>query len=315
MTLKKQERVLTETEKAHCDKIRNTRFGKFTEEQLNQTKTFVFYKYIPSKYAIEFIQTKRIKVTRLSDSNDPQESMPYFTQAKHPRQWKELLKQTIFSAICLSGKCSSLPMWGHYADWQRGVCLVFEFPIRRGEKGWLYEACGFQEDNAFYTSSNHLITRVKYQSERPMLLPAPNWAEAVKSLFYRVLTTKGKEWEYESEYRIIVQEKDLMPEQGILKYEGLAPYLRGIIMGTQCDTKKEKFEQELKRHGFKKVQVIQAHPDTRAYRINTGKFKDLNEESLSSWFWTRESLYNEAVKRGHLIREDDKLVIHDAKAP
>ncbi len=309
-------RELTEAEKAHCDKIRNTRFGRFTEEQLNQTKPFFFYKYIKSKHALEFIQSQRIKVTRLSDSNDPQESMPYFTQAKHPRQWKELLKQTIFSAICMSSKCSSLPMWGHYADWQKGVCLAFEFPIRCGEKGWLYEACGFQEDNAFYTSGNHLITKVKYQSERPTLLSAPNWVEAVKSLFYRVLTTKGKEWEYESEYRLIVQEKDLIPDKGVLKYEGLAPFLRGIIMGTQCDTKKEKFEQELKKQSvFKKVQVIQARPDTRGYRINTGKFKDLNEESLQNWFWTQEDIYNEAVKRGLLVREDDKLVIPDAKAP
>ena len=87
-------------------------------------------------------------------------------------------------------------------------------------------------------------------------------------------------------------------------------------MGTQCDTKKEKFEQELKKQSvFKKVQVIQARPDTRGYRINTGKFKDLNEESLQNWFWTQEDIYNEAVKRGLLVREDDKLVIPDAKAP
>lgn len=309
-------RELTEAEKAHCDKIRNTRFVRFTEEQLNQTKPFVFYKYIKSKYALEFIQTQRIKVTRLSDSNDPQESMPYFTQTKHLRQWKELLKQTIYSAICMSSKCSSLPMWGHYADWQKGVCLAFEFPIRRGEKGWLFEACGFREDNAYYSSGNHLITKVNYQTERPTLLPAPNWQEAVKSLFYRVLTTKGKEWEYEDEYRLIVQERDLIQEQGVLKYEGLAPYLRGIIMGTQCDTKKEDFEKELKKQSkFHKVKVVQARPDIKNYRIETGKFKDLDELSLQNWFWTQEEIYNEAVKRGLLIREEDKLVVSDVKAP
>lgn len=97
-------------------------------------------------------------------------------------------------------------------------------------------------------------------------------ASLVKSLFYRVLTTKGKEWEYESEYRLIVQEKELIPDEGVLKYEGLAPFLRGIIMGTQCDTKKEKFEQELKNNQcskkFKSFRLDLIHEATESMLEN-----------------------------------------------
>jgi hypothetical protein len=88
--------------------------------------------------------------------------------------------------FCLSEECVSIPMWAHYADQHRGICL--EFDLRRIQQ-------------AFPPTS-----KVKY----PPAVNAYNAMDtflssdevAVMSLSQSFLT-KAPEWEYEQEWRII----------------------------------------------------------------------------------------------------------------
>lgn len=88
--------------------------------------------------------------------------------------------------FCLSEECISIPMWAHYADQHRGICLEFDLP---------------RIQVAFPPTS-----KVQY----PLAVDAYNAIdtflssdEAAVMRLSQSFLTKAREWEYEQEWRII----------------------------------------------------------------------------------------------------------------
>lgn len=82
-----------------------------------------------------------------------------------------------FGVLCFSTSNDSLLMWAHYADSHKGFVLEFE-----------------TEDNEFKELGD--LYEVKYNKARPILDPA-------QTPTMEVYMRKGKEWEYEHEYRLV----------------------------------------------------------------------------------------------------------------
>lgn len=101
------------------------------------------FHYLRQEHLIDFLQTGLLKVTNLSNTNDPFESRPGLSldgcsQVDELRHrvafWRE--SQHAFQvepnlAVCLSATCSSPVMWGHYTNCHRGACLAFNLMLKK----------------------------------------------------------------------------------------------------------------------------------------------------------------------------------------
>ncbi|WP_392385405.1 DUF2971 domain-containing protein [Marinomonas primoryensis] len=116
-------------------------------------------------------------------------------------------------------------MWSHYGDSHKGFCIEFEIDDSNPAfKGKLY--------------------KVKYEEE-PMIFNQEIMSSPYKErndFMFKVITTKDKVWEYEDEYRLILDFTGITPEDSTfippLYTVILRPkYVFKIIFGYMCDQK------------------------------------------------------------------------------
>lgn len=145
--------------------------------------------------------------------------------------------------LCFSRKITNPVMWGHYADSGRGVCLVFCFPIKIGE--WNYKELAsrdlyFDTNYARDKDKNHInaafLSPVKYQQER---VSSPKGIanadlKAVQTWFQQLITTKGEDWKYEEEIRMISDYMYSTIKKGKVFFSWPMNYLLGVVSGPKC---------------------------------------------------------------------------------
>ena len=144
-----------------------------------------YYHFLSSKYAIDDLERKRIKVSLINELNDPFELLPYL-------RYKELKKRKIYHNIrrevskkygllCFSKYWYEPLLWGHYADKHKGVAIGFR--ILEGD-----------------------ILKVEYNSKpKRIKFELTNNKEENKKLFLSLAKTKYEKWSYESEYRVLIE--------------------------------------------------------------------------------------------------------------
>ena len=143
------------------------------------------YKFLPSKWALDDIKNQHIKISRISDLNDPFELIPFdLTDKEQPdaqiRARTELLSGRGIGLLCFSFKWSNPVLWAHYADKHKGICLGFDLP-------------------------DDVAHEVRYVKERERL--PSDWNEDEETALQwakKVLFTKFHGWEYEAECRVFV---------------------------------------------------------------------------------------------------------------
>ena len=88
-------------------------------------KTKRFYYFTPTKYALEGVKNRRLKVAELDKANDPFEFLPVRCD-KEAEETFQTLKQSIsdeIKMVCLSKTYKNPSLWGHYAENCKGICL------------------------------------------------------------------------------------------------------------------------------------------------------------------------------------------------
>lgn len=133
-----------------------------------------------------------------------------------------------YKICCFSGKNDEVLMWSHYADKHNGICCGFEFPI----------------DNDRFT-----IAPVNYKQSIEKL---EGETDLYKIIYYW-LTTKSKFWEYENEFRAIMNAKNLSSNFEIIQYE--ANCLKEIVFG--CGLKNREIEKIISELKSKKIPLKQ----------------------------------------------------------
>jgi hypothetical protein len=170
-----------------------------------------------------------------------------------------------FIVHCMSEIRDNILMWGHYTNCHRGVCLGFETSTHRNT------LCIQMNDprlDAFLegTYVNFLpVLEVKYQCEYPE--PYDIFEGRTDDLI-GFLTTKGKDWKYEQERRLILPYAEINTR--VLHYDRSA--LKEVILGrNMTDIFKNDIisllRSEYKAKGLK-VDVFQSELDDREYKLN-----------------------------------------------
>ena len=128
--------------------------------------------------------------------------------SEYKRELKVWFESTLKEAgvKCLTSKWFSAPMWAHYGNIHRGVCVGVYFPDNMFKK-WQHNVGHSEID---YVDEMYVPTKDMY----------------LRNLIQRFMTRKYKEWEYEDESRIISFRKS-----------GYIPFrcssLREIILGAK----------------------------------------------------------------------------------
>lgn len=171
---------------------------------------------------------------------------------------------------CFMTNCTNSSIWGNYGDNHQGVCMIFEADENSCLS--LYAKSGAQgsskEISETYDNLPFKFHKIKYEPGFGEVdffrsigrLPIPdlnytwyvdpntktssvcseginkdinNWRENYWERFYRDITKKSVDWEYENEYRLILRDGEIIDYTNVtdraLKYDFSS--LKGIIFG------------------------------------------------------------------------------------
>ena len=182
------------------------------------------YHFTTAKYALDDLRNRRLKIAQFDDLNDPFELKSVnLCDPVHADAFDgiealdfESFKATVcqrFGVLCFSEKKTDLLQWAHYAERHKGICLGFDVSKSQGKFG-----------------------RVQYVTER---FPFPEKLDVDFS--WRLLSTKSKAWEYEKEWRVFLELKEGIWNEGagrVLYFADFGPelVLQEVILGASNKT-------------------------------------------------------------------------------
>ena len=141
----------------------------------------MLYKFYPLKTALLNIKSKKLKLSLISELNDPFEFEPYSFSSKDERMLWGRCREKISSMFGLISFCevwNNPLLWSHYADDHKGLCLGFEVTEKLAEKVRYFR---------YKSPLNSIQSFIDNRDEQAMRY---------------ALTTKFSHWKYEREQRV-----------------------------------------------------------------------------------------------------------------
>jgi hypothetical protein len=191
----------------------------------NEDEVRVFH-FLKANDALDDLKRRRLKISLISDLNDPFEFLSLDLSNKHLRRGLHAAKQAFaekHGLLCFSRKWSNPVLWSHYADRHRGICLGFDVP----------DEC--------LAIVSYTAKRLARQAES--LLTSQTIDENTVRMF---LAVKYAHWKYEGEVRCFTELKDKDPITGFY----LADFsdslrLAQIIVGAQSHVSRAELAEAL----------------------------------------------------------------------
>lgn len=205
------------------------------------------YKFVCTKYGLENLQRRRLKIATLDRLNDPFELLAaHLSDLTQRKKFKRAKEKAVTSVgmLCFSGRWRNPVQWSHYADEHRRLCLGFDVPVKELH-GVSYKPKRIDLDLA--RLSNDVSPTDKY------------WLQ--------ILTTKFSHWRYENEKRCFVRLEDRKLDGG--RY--FEPFserlvLREIIMGPDAKISQDELYEALGDIA-PNVSILKARLAFRSFRV------------------------------------------------
>ena len=209
------------------------------------------YKFYPPEYVLDNVAKQRLKISTLSDLNDPFEFRSLNFSNRQQRQLWEDTRAKLFDGkgiICFCRDWSNPVIWSHYAQNHTGLAL------------------GFDVDLANVLSVSYQKSRIKVPNFETM-----NSSELLP-LVFKALSTKFLHWQYKNEVRTFVSAEEQDPSTGLYFKdfdENLG--LREVIIGANSSftsrqiveaTKNTNLQITTARLAFKKFRVTRQRAKT-----------------------------------------------------
>lgn len=178
----------------------------------------------PIRFSFKFIlsEIKNKRIPKLS------ETIKFIKQINSNLQFLDQEVNRIadvYAVACFAKNIGSPLLWSHYAESHKGVCLIYGFDL--GEGGLVGIADQEGETISLF------VDEVIYQKKFPTFLPKHEKKNR------RILFTKGVDWKYEAEVRIVSKRKP-----GLVEIPKNA--LKGICFGiSYSENKIERFKKLL----------------------------------------------------------------------
>ena len=190
------------------------------------------YHFLATQYALKTLYEHRIKISTITDLNDPFEMSCFNMENMDDLQGiakavEELSRR--FGVICFSRSWNNPLLWAHYSDKHKGICLGFDM-----------------QDN--------FLKEVTYTRER---LPPPQYEEDInEAVAQQWLFTKFEDWRYEDEVRVFANLNE--SEGGLYFYDfDENIQLREVIVGVRCPVAKSVIDRALRGYPSS-IRIIKA---------------------------------------------------------
>lgn len=173
------------------------------------------YYFVESKWAVENLSKRRLKICRFLDLNDPFELLGGGLDDKALRKkvkgWAGKLNEQ-FGLLCFSANWRNPLMWSHYGERHKGLCLGFE------AQPDLFRSIAYKRRR---------LQLAQWKDENSVNPPA----KLKESLLY----TKFVDWKYEDERRVVLPFKSLTKD-GDLYFKPFDETLKlvAVIAGHKC---------------------------------------------------------------------------------
>ena len=212
------------------------------------------YKYMETKYALQALRDKELKVSTIDSLNDPFEMVPTFTLNGSPlpkekvdraaKIWKNIFSND-FGMICTSIRNHDPVLWTHYADGHRGIALGFDYLL------------------------NETLLEVSYCPERVTIDMAKveHDKEYLRSKAGQLMDHKFTSWQYEKEYRIFVRLSECTNRDGLYFKEIPEDFLTDVILGAECETTSEEITPLLQHPKFAGATISKAQPSSTDFAM------------------------------------------------
>lgn len=205
------------------------------------------YHFIKAEYGITALRSRRLKVARIHNLNDPFEFLaPDLSSTEARRAFLKLkdLHNRHYGLLCFSRSWRNPVMWSHYAEKHQGLCLGFDIP--------------FQE-----------ALSVEYCDERLPLEPlfSGELEDRLKAM-KTMLAAKFSHWSYEQEVRLFVN-LDVSDPRDCRYYCDFTRQLelKEVVIGIESQQhRKEEIEQALLDYDAH-VDVFQAKPAFKRFEV------------------------------------------------
>jgi hypothetical protein len=165
-------------------------------------KTDKLYHYTSFETALKIIASGKLKYGRLRDMNDVNEAYRYVYYNKDLNissqdvlQELSLYRQLSFSVDGVNCGYNISPMWGHYAQKGRGVCLVID-------RNKIEKLLSLKTD----VYSKTITYKSNYSGD--IDIEMSDIPQSIASQKDEIFFSKSSEWEYEQEYRVVKKFND-----------------------------------------------------------------------------------------------------------
>lgn len=211
------------------------------------------YHFCSSKYALENLERKRLKVATILDLNDPFEMLCHHLPDKKSRNAMLSLKRTVaenVGMLCFSASYDNPVQWAHYADKHQGICLGFDV----------------HEDDLMGVS--YSSKRVRMSGEEDVDPVAfRRWVEEYASIKY-------SHWKYEKEHRVFVDISGFNRSNLIFQPIGDRIKLRQVIVGCRSLVHRKQVSDALSGFDYP-IEVFKVRTAFRTFRIVRNKDESL----------------------------------------
>jgi hypothetical protein len=215
------------------------------------------YHFINAKYGLEDIRSRKIKISRLHDLNDPFELYALELSDSHLRKAFSQVKDELHTnrgILCFSDRWSNPVMWSHYAEKHSGSCLEFEVP------------------DAILAKVYYRFSRLK--NELAHLFD--NNPEVAEKAMLACLTTKFTHWKYKKVWRVFV-ELDTQDRKGNYFADfGESLRLTGVIVGPRSTVSRNDLETAFSKARLDyRPTVFKSRLAFQSFRVVRNKNKNL----------------------------------------
>ena len=213
------------------------------------------YHFLKTQYGLDDLRRRRLKVSLLSDLNDPFELLGFDLSNKKIRDQFENMKSKIgrhIGVLCFSRRYSNPVMWSHYAEKHKGLCIGFDVPAPR---------C---VDVSY--SGRRLVKETEEVFEK---------GQGSSETLAKFLSTKYASWKYEDEVRCLVDLRQTVVDGGH-HFCDFSPVLKlaSIIVGHGSVVSRQEISDALSETDGD-VDIFKARLAFRSFRVVRQKNESL----------------------------------------
>lgn len=229
-------------------------FPKFVREELAKLLS-----EIPAPVSVK--GPHEILLHQLPDVRRNMQGMAEMMMPKLQEAMARKLEELI-GILCLSESADNLLMWAHYADSHRGFVIEFD------ERSPFFDRRVNPDDELRH------LRKVSYSSKRPSLTLADveNFAPFM---------TKGVDWEYEAEWRMLVLLDTASTVIGegphaVHLFEFPAQAITAVVLGSRMAAEKKEYVRKILSDSphFSHVRCVEAEIDNEHYQVRVPHIDD-----------------------------------------